>query len=394
MKKLIFIMMIFLIGCSNKTSIEPKPIVKKDEKLEIKDNLTFEYAEKISLYDLFKNSELIINENKLLDTDSLGNKKIEVNYKSNDENKKITIEYKVSDTTIPFLNVSNLTTKVGNKINFLNKLTCGDNYDREVKCEIIGDYDFNKVGTYDLKLKATDSSGNENEKNFKLYVVEKSGSSTSKPKYYFDDLIKNHKTDKTMVGIDVSVWQGNINFEKVKNAGCEFVMIRIGYGYDKNKQIVFDTKFKNNLINAKKAGLKVGLYFYSYAKSNKEAIEQAKWVIKALDGETLDLPIAFDWEIWNGFSNYHINFKDLNDIATSFINEINNAGYEGVIYSSAIFLNKVWALDSRTWLAYYTTNNDFEKDYFMWQLSSRGRIDGINGDVDLDVLYLDKKTSQ
>ena len=192
-----------------------------------------------------------------------------------------------------------------------------------------------------------------------------------------------------MVGIDVSSWQGNINWEKVKAAGCEFVMIRIGYGFNKKNENVFDTRFKNNLKNAKKAGLKVGLYYYSYAKTKEEAAAQAKWIVETLNGETLDLPIAFDWEIWGGFSNYKMNFNDLNEIAESFINEINKANYEGVNYSSAYFANNVWNLNSRTWLAWYTDNNTFEKPYFMWQLSSIGKIKGISEYVDLDILYLD-----
>ena len=192
-----------------------------------------------------------------------------------------------------------------------------------------------------------------------------------------------------MVGIDVSSWQGDINWEKVKNAGCEFAMIRIGFGH-KDKELIFDSKFKANLENAKKAGIKVGLYFYSYAKTNDEAKEQAKWIIDALNGEKLDLPIAFDWEIWSGFNNYKLNFNDLNEIAESFIKEINKYNYEGIIYGSAFYINRVWNQNSRTWLAYYTSNNDFEKPYFMWQLSSQGKIDGINGYVDLNVIYLDK----
>ena len=87
-------------------------------------------------------------------------------------------------------------------------------------------------------------------------------------------------------------------------------MIRIGFGNDNKNNIIMDSKFQNNIKNAKEVGLKVGLYFYSYAKSEKEAINQAKWIIKELNGQSLDLPIAFDWESWTYFDDYQINFLE------------------------------------------------------------------------------------
>ena len=391
MKKIFILILIFLTGCSNQVSVEEYN-EENNNKIELVENLDFEYASSIYLHDLIKKSDVkIISENTLIDTSSLGEHDVTIKLKNGLSSKNVNIKYNVVDTTKPVLNLSNMTTYIGKEVNFLNNIMCGDNYDRDLKCEIIGEYDINKAGTYMLSVKATDSSNNTNEKNFKLTVKEKSsGNNSFTPTYYyFNDLIKKYKTNKTMVGIDVSSWQGDINWEKVKTAGCEFAMIRIGFGH-KDKELIFDSKFKANLENAKKAGIKVGLYFYSYAKTNDEAKEQAKWIIDALNGEKLDLPIAFDWEIWSGFNNYKLNFNDLNEIAESFIKEINKHNYEGIIYGSAFYINRVWNQNSRTWLAYYTSNNDFEKPYFMWQLSSQGKIDGINGYVDLNIVYLDK----
>lgn len=392
MKKLWFILIILLVGCNNQNSNikENKEVEPKVAKIQLVKKLDFEFASNVYLYDLIKkNDTKIITENQLLDTSSLGKHEITIKYKNGILSKSLNIQYNVVDTTKPVINLSNMSTYVGKEINFLNYIMCGDNYDRELKCEISGEYNFNKVGTYLLTIKATDSSNNQNEKQFKLTVKEKSETTTpSKPNYYYFEDLKKYKNDKTMLGIDVSNWQGDINWQKVKDAGCEFAMIRIGYGYSKGK-LVLDSKFKNNLKKAKEVGIKVGLYFYSYAKTNDEAKAQAKWIVDTLAGEKLDLPIAFDWEIWSGFSNYKINFDDLNKIANTFIDEINKANYEGVIYGSAFYMNRVWNLNTRTWLAYYTKNNDFEKPYFMWQLSGKGKINGINGYVDLDILYLD-----
>ena len=372
MKKFLIIFLLFLVGCNKHVLDQDLEIKNNIKKVNVK-SLEFEYASIVHLKDLFED----LDSDQLLDTSLLGEFEIKINNNI--------IKYKVVDKTEPVINVSNITVIKGKKINLLDKLMCGDNYDRNLKCEIIGEYDFNKIGEYPLKIVAIDSSNNKLEKNFKLKVVEKQ--TYGNPSYYyFNDLIKNYKTDETLVGIDVSSWQENIDFKKVKNAGCEFVMIRMGYG-PKNNEYIFDSKFKQNLENAKKNNLKVGLYFYSYAKDEEEAIKEAKWIINELKGETLDLPIAFDWEIWNGFNSYKINFNDLNKIADAFINEINNNGYKGIIYGSAFYINRVWEPKSNPWLAYYTKNNDFEKPYMMWQLSSTGKIDGINGYVDLNVLY-------
>lgn len=191
-----------------------------------------------------------------------------------------------------------------------------------------------------------------------------------------------------MIGIDISSWQSDIDFKKVKDDGVEFVIIRTGFGH-KNNEIIFDNKFYEYLKGAKDNGLKVGLYFYSYAKNVKESSEQAKWVINALNGESLDLPIAFDWEIFNGFNKYNLSLTDLNLIGETFIKEVNNAGYEGMLYSSKYYLENMWNLNEyKTWLAHYTDKTNYKGDYYIWQLSNTGKVNGIKGDVDLDILYL------
>ena len=162
-------------------------------------------------------------------------------------------------------------------------------------------------------------------------------------------------------------------------------MIRIGYGHDSNNEMVMDKRFENNIKRAKEVGIPVGVYFYSYARNKEEAIEQAKWIIEKLNGEKLDLPIAFDWEEWSKFNTYKVSFKELSDIAYAFIDEVKKAGYDGSLYSSAYYLNNIWKDFDNTWLAYWTDNNDYEKQYTMWQLGI-GRVNGI-GEVDIDILY-------
>ena len=136
--------------------------------------------------------------------------------------KKYKVTYEIVDTTKPIILLSSsITAYKGNNVNLVNKAICADNYDKKPNCYIEGDYDINKVGKYNLKYIAVDSNNNRNEKKFVLNVKEKKKSNnntnTSRNKYLIKDLIKEHKNDKTMIGIDVSSWQGNVDFKKVKN---------------------------------------------------------------------------------------------------------------------------------------------------------------------------------
>lgn len=393
MKKILLIIcLLFLVCGCNK---EEKEIIPSNE-ITAKKDLTFEYAEKVKLYDLVNSDRGIIDNNDYIDTYKLGNNEITINYtNSKNEKDKVNVTYNIVDTTKPIILLSSsITAYKGNNINLVNSGICADNYDKKPNCYIEGKYDINKVGKYNLKYIAIDSNNNKNEKKFTLNVKEKkktssgNNTSTTKKKYLIEDLIKEHKNDKTMIGIDVSSWQSDIDFKKVKDSGVEFVIIRIGFGH-KNGEIIYDSRFSEYLKSAKENGLKVGLYFYSYAKNVKESSEQAKWIIEALNGESLDLPIAFDWEIFSGFNNYNLSLTDLNLIGESFIKEINNAGYEGMLYGSKYYLENMWNLnDYKIWLAHYTNKTNYKGDYYIWQLSNTGKVDGIKGDVDLDILYL------
>ncbi len=382
MKKLLVLFFLILsIGCN------PKDIEKTE--IIFTSSLTFEYAKEVYLHDILKITEgTIITDNYLLDTTTIGTKKVEFKYRNN-LNKERTYKFDINvvDTIKPTVYTSSFTTIKGKNVDFVSNIIWGDNYDRSLTKKIEGNYDINTIGTYQLTAIAIDSSNNLTEKKFKLNVVnEKTNSSNSR--YLLSDLIKEAKSENTTIGIDVSSWQGDIDWLKVKNAGVEAAMIRIGFGHNKNHEIIVDSKFINNLKGAKQAGIKVGLYFYSYATTNSEAVEQARWIINQLNGEKLDLPIAFDWEVWTKLDDYKLNFYDLNNIARSFIEEINKSGYTGMLYSSAFFLNHIWTLKNQPiWLAYYTTKNDFDKPYSIWQLSSVGKVDGINTNVDLNVFY-------
>ena len=382
MKKIIILFIIslsILTGC-----------IKKED-VKIKQKITeIEYNTKLNISDIVDIENLKIINDKKVDTSSLGNQKINIKYEDNNgkiHNTKVTID--VVDKTKPLLiHPQKFTFKAGSKVDLLDKVICGDNYDANLRCEIEGEYNFNEVGEYNLFYTATDINGNETKSPFTLNIKkELSNSGNSSSNVEISKFINNYKNESTEIGIDVSTWQGDIDYEKVKNAGIDFVMIRIVFSTTKGN-IILDNQYEANIEKAKEAGLKVGVYFYSKASSLKMARDEAKWGVEQLKNITLELPIAFDWECWSDFNSFHISYTNLNDIALEFLNEVENSGYKGIIYGSASYLEKIWKIeDYSTWLAHYTKKTDYEKEFMMWQQTASGLVPGFEGNVDLNILY-------
>ena len=190
-------------------------------------------------------------------------------------------------------------------------------------------------------------------------------------------------------GIDVSQWQGEIDWDAVKSGGIDFAIIRTGFGRNEPNQI--DPYFKKNLYNAKKAGIKIGVYHYSYAESPEDAAEEAKFCLAILDGAKLDLPIYFDIE------DDSISDKHNRDIRTqmciSFCKEIEKSGYWAGIYANKNWFDNYLDYDLlkskyTIWLAHYGIDSpSLECD--VWQYRSDGTIPGITGNVDMDYMYRD-----
>jgi len=234
----------------------------------------------------------------------------------------------------------------------------------------------------------TDSSGNSTEWDLTVEVADSLPYyEDDSPRTPFEDFISEYKGDGRSFGIDVSAWQDEIDFEAVRKAGCEFVIIRIGYSEDGSMTV--DKRFKENIKKAKAAGLKIGVYMYSYDNTEEKVRSSAAQLVETLDGESLDLPVAFDWEDFGNFQTYEMSFADLNRLYDAFADELSKSGYDCMLYGSRNYLEKIWDdTDTRpVWLAHYTDKTDYEGTYMLWQASSTGRIDGINGDVDMDILY-------
>ena len=280
----------------------------------------------------------------------------------------------------------------GEDINLLDKIFCGDNADDSPARYIEGFYDLNTTQDYPLTFIAVDSSGNETRKDFTLKVVE---NNSSKPKdktvTLFSDIIEKHKTDETLIGIDISKWQEDVDFEKIKNEGVEFVFIRVGTAKGTNGEYVLDPKFERNITEANKYDIPVGIYYYSYANSVEHSICDAEWVLEQIRDYKVDLPIVFDWEDWNNFNSYQMSFYKLTASATAFLDTCDSHGYDGMLYSSKSYLEKIWLpVSYPIWLAHYTEKTNYNGDYMVWQLCEDGEIEGIQNPVDINVLYKSK----
>lgn len=187
-------------------------------------------------------------------------------------------------------------------------------------------------------------------------------------------------------GIDVSKWNGNINWEKVKNAGIDFAIIREGYGKKDPKQI--DKQFKNNINGAKSVGIYTGVYHYSYADSVDDAINEAQFCLENVQGLKLEYPIVIDIE---DKEQLKLNNRQRTDIVKAFCGEIEKHGYYAMFYCNANWLRNYLFKDELLpkydlWLAQW----DVDVPYVscgIWQKSDKGCIDGISGNVDLNVAY-------
>ena len=398
-KKNIIIIICFLviiIGIGSYFLINYLRVKNAVIKVTLDETLETEFLSDVKVSDFISDINGTIVDDYVIDTTDIGKKKIEFEY-INDDNIKVKYNYEINvvDNVAPLIWLNNsYTVNVGSDITLTDKILCGDDTDPNPTCEVIGEYNMNEAGTYPLVFKATDNSGNVTEKEFNLIVREPKSSGTSSgsvsTKTLFSEVVDAHKNENTEIGIDISKWQGDVDFNALKEAGVEFVIIRVGTSSGINGENLVDSKFEQNINGANKAGIPVGIYFYSYANSEDRAISDALWVLEQIKDYKVDLPIAFDWENWSFYNEFNLSFFGLSNMADSFVKTVRDAGYEGMLYSSKNYLEDIWFKgDYPVWLAHYTTKTNYEGDYEFWQLCNNGRVAGINGDVDINIRYLD-----
>lgn len=393
-KKIIIILssiLIILLGVLICLKLLIKPefySIEKDKVYLTKDVLeVYDYYNLSDILHLDDGLELI-NDYKI-NARELGKQELEVQYFDEDKDKrKGYVEINVVDSTPPYVGIGNhYTHYLGTNFTFNTDILCADNFDRNIKCEIIGDYDETVIGETNLKVVAKDSSNNVTEKDFLLKVVEKPKESDNSNAVSYEEIMSRLPSNASLM-IDVSKWDKEINWKKVKEAGVEYAMIRLGTQKSLDAESVMDEYFVKHITNAQANGIKVGVYYFSYANDVEDAKEQAEWVLDKIKDYNIDLPICFDWESWKYFSEFDISMHDLNELARTFLSTIEDNGYKAINYGSKSYLENVWDIDEyATWLAHYTINTNYHRDYLMWQFTDEGEIPGIKGTVDVNFYY-------
>lgn len=197
---------------------------------------------------------------------------------------------------------------------------------------------------------------------------------------------------KAIPGIDVSEFQNKVNWEKVKKAGAEFAIIRLGYSSAGDGSLHLDARYEENIKGALDAGIKVGVYFFSQAIDTDEAVSEAEYVAKHLRGYDITGPVAFDMEpVGEDDRIEDLTRDDKTEIADAFCRAIESHGYRSMIYGNPSWisnhLNLSYLTDHNIWLAHYTWATDYPYEFAMWQYSSEGKVDGIKGNVDLNMYF-------
>lgn len=200
-------------------------------------------------------------------------------------------------------------------------------------------------------------------------------------------------TSNSRVGIDVSKWNGDIDWDKVKNAGIEFAIIRAGYRGSVTGSLVEDPYFAGNMRGAAASGMPVGVYFFTQAVNEVEAVEEASAVLQLVREYELDYPIFIDTEGAGGNGRADgLDVETRTLVCEAFCRTIENAGYEAGVYGSRNWYNHNLQTDRLEdyciWLAEYRSIPIYQGYYQMWQYTSKGSIDGIEGNVDMNISYL------
>lgn len=202
----------------------------------------------------------------------------------------------------------------------------------------------------------------------------------------------------SLVGVDVSTYQGEVDWKQAAKAGVQFAMIRAGYrGYTEGA-LFEDEQFRRNMEEALAAGLEVGVYFFSQAVTEEEAVEEARFVLELIEGYEIAYPVVFDWEKQEKETSRtrDTGGETMTACTIAFCEVIEEAGYLPMVYFSPSKgyheLNLEQLLRWPFWLAHYTPDwqfTSFKYDFAMWQYEDKGQVPGIEGNVDLNICLTD-----
>ena len=193
------------------------------------------------------------------------------------------------------------------------------------------------------------------------------------------------------IGIDVSKYQPTVDWKKVKNAGINFVMIRCGYRGYGSGVLVEDPMYRSHITGAKAAGLRVGVYYFSQAINEAEAVEEASVAVALAKKYGINMPIAIDSEYAAGGSGRadRLSKSERTAITKAFCDTVKSAGYTPMVYASKSWfsdhLNVSQLSGYRIWVAHYANQCGYTGTYHIWQNTDKGKVDGIPGYVDMNI---------
>ena len=366
-------------------------------KVELKSDLNIPFGSEVHISDYIDNINGTLIKDKEINTESLGKKEISFEYK-NDDGIKVPYRFEINvyDDVPPLIWMgSTISVEVGYAGNIADLIMCADNETVKPNCYVEGDYDINTPGRYNVVMKAVDRSGNESSETFTLNVYEPKSvednneqpAQVNTSRTPFSEIVNNYKNENTSIGIDVSGWQGEIDYDAVKNAGVEFAFIKVGGEKGIDGEYYVDSKFIRNIEGFNRVGIPVGVYIFSYAKNKQQAHEEALWIIDQIKKYKVDLPLVFDWENWGDFKEFNMSLYDLYASAKEFVKVAEDHGYQGSTYGSKNYLQKAWlGVPGVIWLAHYNRETSYTGHTF-WQICDDGEVPGINNRVDIDIWY-------
>lgn len=200
-------------------------------------------------------------------------------------------------------------------------------------------------------------------------------------------------TQPSVLGIDVSVFQGNIDWQAVKQSGVEFAIIRVGgRGYGAEGKLYADDNAQINYEGAKAAGLQVGAYFFSQAITVEEAKQEAQYILEQTSHWEMDFPIVYDWEyIGEEARTANLDARTLTECTRAFCQSVEAAGREAMIYFNPEQSHKQFFVEElgqyNFWLAMYADRMLYPHRVSMWQYTNTGSVPGIEGNVDINLYF-------
>ena len=201
-------------------------------------------------------------------------------------------------------------------------------------------------------------------------------------------------------GIDVSKHNGEIDWETLKTTDVDFAIIRLGFRGFETGKLVLDEQFENNLEGVNRVGMDYGVYFYSQAISEEEAIEEAEFLLENIEGYVLDFPIIIDIELSDAYTerNENLTIEQRTDFCIAFCKRIEEAGYETMIYGNVVTFMELLDITRleqyKKWFAFYDDTYYYPYDFEIWQYSNTGILSGINEKVDFNILFEKDKIYQ